>query len=299
MSYKGKGYLMVITAAVLWGLSGIAAQELYKISEIPSLFVVFLRMTAMAVVFIPVSVIRKKDKPLECFGNKRDIITLLLFALIGSTYVQYSYYEAIRYSNAATGTVLQYAAPIFVLIAMAFINRKFPKPIEMLCVAMAVAGIFLISTHGSIKSLAISPKAVFFGITSAMAYAFYSIEPVDFIKKYGSMYLLGFSSLISLCLLLVSGLADIYIIKTSVELFYLLFIIVLGTVCTFSLFLAGLARIGPSTAAVLSALEPLVSTLVSAFLFSTIFTAADGIGIALVMAAVLFLTLWGGKDKKM
>ncbi len=299
MSYKGKGYAMVITAAVLWGCGGIAAQELYKISEIPSLFVVFLRMTAMAVVFLPVSVIRKKGDPFEGLKNKKDLITLLLFAVIGSTYVQYSYYEAIRYSNAATGTVLQYAAPIFVLIAMAFINRRLPKLIEILCVAMAVTGIFLISTHGSIESLAISPKAVFFGITSAMAYAFYSIEPVEFIKKYGSLYLLGFSSLVSACLLLLSGLVDMYVIQTPRELFYVLFIVIFGTVCTFSLFLAGLARIGSTTATVLSALEPLVSTLLSVFLFSIAFTRADGIGIFLVMAAVLLLTLCGAKDKKM
>ncbi len=299
MSYKSKGYIMVIIAAVLWGCGGIAAQELYKISEIPSLFVVFLRMTAMAVVFLPVSIIRKKCDPFECFKNKKDILVLLFFSIIGSAYVQYSYYEAIRYSNAATGTVLQYAAPIFVLVAMAFINRKLPRLLEILCVVMAVAGIFLISTHGSTKTLAISPKALFFGITSAMAYAFYSIEPVGFIKKYGSMYLLGFSSLISACLLLLFGLVDIYIIKTAQELFYVVFIVIFATVCTFSLFLAGLARIGPTTATVLSALEPLVSTLLSVLLFSIGFTAADGIGIFMIMAAVLLLTLYGSKDKKM
>lgn len=299
MSYKSKGYLMVITAAVLWGLGGIAAQELYKISEIPSLFVVFLRMTAMAAAFVPISVIRKKEDVLEGFKNKKDLITILLFALIGGMYVQYSYYEAIRYSNAATGTVLQYAAPIFVLIAMAFIKRKFPKALEILCVAMAVTGIFLISTHGSLESLAISPKAVFFGITSAMAYAFYSIEPVGFIKKYGSLYLLGFSSLISACILLVSGLVDFYVIQTPQELFCVLFIVIFSTVFTFSLYLAGLARIGSTTAAVLSALEPLVSTVLSVFLFSIAFTKADGIGIFLVMAAVLLLTIYGSKDKKM
>ena len=63
MSENKKGCIMVTIAAVCWGLGGIAAQELYKISEIPSLFVVLLRMMAMAAVFLPVSLIKKRTDP--------------------------------------------------------------------------------------------------------------------------------------------------------------------------------------------------------------------------------------------
>lgn len=295
MSEKSKGYIMVTIAAICWGLGGIAAQELYKISDIPSLFVVLLRMMAMTAVFLPISLIKKKVDPFECLKNKKDILTLLFFAVIGGTYVQFSYYEAIRYSNAATGTVLQYAAPIFVLIAMAFIKKKFPEFLEIICVIMAMLGIFLISTHGSTGNLAISPKAVFFGITSAISYAFYTIEPVSFIKKYGSMYLLGFSSLISAIILLLSDLVDFYRIQSPAEMGYILFILIFGSVTAFGLFLAGVAKIGSTSAIVLSALEPLVSAVVSVLFFSVAFTFADGIGIFLVLAAVLTLSVYGNK----
>ena len=297
MSENKKGCIMVTIAAICWGLGGIAAQELYKISDIPSLFVVFLRMTAMAAVFLPISLIKRKTDPFRCFKDKKDVLTLLLFALIGGTYVQFSYYEAIRYSNAATGTVLQYAAPVFVLIAMAFIKRRLPSLIDILCVIMAVAGIFLISTHGNPGSLAISPKAIFFGITSAMSYAFYTIEPVGFIKKYGAMYLLGFASLISALALMLSGLAEPYKIQSLAEMGYILFILVFGSVTAFGLFLSGVGKIGATPAIVLSALEPLVSAVVSVLFFSVPFALPDGIGIFLVMAAVLTLSLRGEKNR--
>ena len=83
------------------------------------------------------------------------------FAVFGMLAVQYTYFAAIKYSNAATGTVLQYLMPIVIVFYTALTTRKPPRPLELVCVLLAVAGTFLIVTHGNLSVLAISPAACF------------------------------------------------------------------------------------------------------------------------------------------
>lgn len=40
--------------------------------------------------------------------------------------VQYTYFAAIKHSNAATATVLQYAGPVIIAIYLAIKNKKSP-----------------------------------------------------------------------------------------------------------------------------------------------------------------------------
>ena len=53
---------------------------------------------------------------LEIWTRKRDVLTLLLFSVFGMAGCQLSYYTAVELSNAGTATVLQYTAPVMILL---------------------------------------------------------------------------------------------------------------------------------------------------------------------------------------
>ena len=67
-------------------------------------------------------------------------------------------------------------------------------------------------------------------------------------------------------------------------------VVIVATVMPVVAFLAGLKRIGPTNASMLSTLEPVVTVLLAAWLFGETLGVATLIGSALIWAAVMLLT---------
>ena len=63
----------------------------------------------------------------DIWKNKKDAKDMLLFSLIGMLFMQYGYFLAIGHSNAATATVLQYLAPVMIVIYVSIRYHKMPS----------------------------------------------------------------------------------------------------------------------------------------------------------------------------
>ncbi|MHC5924248.1 EamA family transporter, partial [Streptococcus pyogenes] len=70
-----------------------------------------------------------KDKQVlkDLLSSKKNLFFLLLFSLFGLVLNQFAYLSAIHYTNAGTATVLQYAAPIIVLLYISLRDRALPS----------------------------------------------------------------------------------------------------------------------------------------------------------------------------
>src|SRR3712207_2846668 len=110
--------------------------------------------------------------------------------------IQYTYFVAIKHSNAATATVLQYLGPVLIMIFVSIKNKKFPTIIEFISILCALIGTFFIVTHGNVKELAISNKALFLGVSSAVAMAIYTVQPESLLKKWGSLIVIGWGMVV-------------------------------------------------------------------------------------------------------
>lgn len=69
------------------------------------------------------------------------------------------------------------------MLWMSYKSRKIPDGRELIGIVGALVGVFLIATHGSLDSLAISPIALTIGVLSALSYAYYSIKPGQMLKN--------------------------------------------------------------------------------------------------------------------
>src|SRR5690606_8973394 len=127
--------------------------------------------------------------------DRKDSIKLLIFSITGIVAIQYTYFAAINHSNAATATVLQYVGPIIIAVYLAVKHRRPPKPNELVAIFLAVAGTFLLVTHGDIDSLAISPIALFWGLSSAVALAVYTLQTLPLLAKYKATSVIGWGML--------------------------------------------------------------------------------------------------------
>lgn len=166
-----KGFLFAIIAASLWGISGTFGQFLFQQRSINVEWLITVRMLISGFLLLLYAASKKEHNIFEVWHNKKDLGRLLLFSITGMLMVQYTYFAAIKHSNAATATVLQYAGPVLIAIYLAFKNKKIPRVIDFIAISFAVLGTFLLVTHGKVDSLNISTTALFLGLASAVALA--------------------------------------------------------------------------------------------------------------------------------
>ncbi|MGN6210320.1 DMT family transporter [Asticcacaulis sp.] len=287
-----KGCGLAFGAALLWGVSGTAGQFLFAHRGINTEWLVAVRMLMAGGLMLGFVALRAPRDLFTVWTNKTDALRMAVFGLFGMLAVQYTYFAAINASNAATATVLQYTGPVLIVGWFAWQKKRWPTPFELLCVAMAVAGTFFMVTHGSLNSLSISKMALVWGLTSAVALAFYSIQPLKLMSCYSPPIVIGWGMLIGGLALsaihppwAMAGTWDAPAIGAFA------FVIVFGTLIPFYAYLTAVRIVGPETSSLLACAEPLAAALIGIIWLGTRFGLYDWLGTALILATVISLSL--------
>lgn len=285
-----RGIFLIVGAAVCWGLGGVAGQYLFQNYHTDPVWLVMVRQIIAGLLFLGYTLVAEKHNILLILRARP--VSVLIFSFVGILGSQLGFYYTISLCNAATSTVLQYTAPVWVMIYMSYRARALPEPRELVGIVGALTGVFLIATHGSLSSLALSPVALVSGLISAVSYAFYCIQPVELLKTYPATVIVGWGQLLSgLSLLCVrqplAGLeswhADAY--------FAMGYLIAGATIASYALYLAGLKLVGSTKASLISCAEPLASIIAVVLLLGTRLLLPDYIGMACIIFTVLLLSL--------
>lgn len=291
LNNKFLGFASAIFAAMLWGVSGAFAQFLFREKEFNAEWLVTVRLLISGVLMLLFGIVRKNPDVVNIWKDKKDVIQLMLFSLLGMLTVQYTYFVTILHSNAATATVIQYTGPVFIAIYLALRLRKWPKPIEFLAIGMAMLGTFLLVTHGDINTLNITPTALIWGIASAIALAVYTLMPVHLLNRYSPIAIIGWSMLIAgIAMSIIYPPHKLEGIWDTDTYLAVLFIIFLGTLIPFYIFLMAIKNIGPQRASLLACAEPLSATLIAVVYFGVNFELMDYIGSLCIITTIFLLT---------
>ena len=294
MKNKKIGTLIIIVCSVLWAISGICGQLLFSRTSLSTPFLTMVRLAVSGLILSGMAFFSNPQKFLLLFKNKKDMLNAFIFSVFGCMAVQYSYFAAIEASNAATGTILQYMSPIFVVVTMSALHKKLPTIAEGLCCILAVAGVFLVSTGGNIKSLSISPEALFWGIFSAGCLAYYNIAPVNLVKKYGAMEIVGLGMLLGSVMLGVL-VRPFGVPMEGVDIVAVI-IIIFGTIIPFAAYPKGVAIIGSTKSSIIATSEPMSAFLISLFILGEKYPPLSIVGFFFIVLAVIFITLSGKKE---
>lgn len=285
-----KGILLGIIAAAFWGISGTIGQFLFQQRGINVEWLITLRLLLSGVGLLILAKCTKNDI-LKIWNNRKDAIQLFIFSIIGMVGVQYTYFAAIKHSNAATATVLQFAGPIFIAIYLALKYKKMPKKLELLAILLAVTGTFLLVTRGNFDTLSISGIALFFGIASAITLAIYTLQPKALLAKYNSALVVGWG-------MFIGGIVFSFVkapwqvegdwdLKTFLG---VAFIIIFGTLIAFYAYLNAVKIIGGQKTSLLASAEPLVAVILSVIWLNTPFSVIEWIGSLCIISTVFLLT---------
>lgn len=285
-----KGSLLIVGAAACWGMGGVAGQYLNQYHQVDMIWLCMMRQILAGLLFLCYAVfIQKQD---ICFVLRKQPLDILEFSFLGILGAQLGFYYTISLCNAATATVLQYMAPIYVMLLVAYKKKRCPEGRELFGIIGALAGVFLIATHGSIDSLAISPMALVIGVISGVSYAYYSIKPVEMLKKYTAATLIGWGQLISGLTLVIWKNPFSALGNWDLSAYFAFAYLLLGaTIASYALYLAGLKIVGPTRASLISCAEPLASIISVVLLLDTKLFLPDLVGMGCIIFTVLLLSL--------
>lgn len=293
------GVFVTILGGCLWGLSGACGQFLFEYKGVTSKWLVPVRLVIAGCLMLAWFMIRDRKKAFRIWKKKRNAVDILIYGIAGLMLCQYTYFATIELSNAGTATVLQYIAPVIIMILVCGMEKRAPKPVEIAALVLAVSGILLIATHGNIRQLAISPAALSMGMLSACTVVIYNLQPKSLLVQFPSSYLLAWAMTIGGIVLSLIFKPWQYSYKMDTGLVLAMAaIIVLGTMVAFTLYMMGVQLIGPSKASLYACVEPIAATLLSAVWLKVPFAPLDFAGFALIIATILILAVQDMKRQK-
>jgi len=277
-----------VTAATLFGVGGTFAQFLFQHRGVSIDWLVTMRLLCAGSALLAISAIKQGRGILAIW--RTDAVAIILFGLIGMMPVQYTYMAAINASNTATATVLQFTAPAMIAVWIALTKRRLPNGREIAAIALAMLGTFFLVAHGKLGALSISALALFWGLASAVAAAFNSIQPARILRQYGASAVGGWGMLVGGAALSflhppwqVQGQWD------TISYVFMAFVILAGTLAAFYLYIKALRLIGAQKTSLLSCAEPLSAALLAVFWLGVSWGAMDWLGTLCILATIALL----------
>ncbi|MBO4910598.1 MAG: EamA family transporter [Lachnospiraceae bacterium] len=285
---KKLDFILIIVAACFWGSMGIFVRKLTEFG-FDSIQIVSIRVTLAALIFALFLAI--KDR--EGFRISIKDIPLFLGLGIGSIlFFTVCYFSAITMMPLSTAAILLYTSPIWIMLMSALFFHEKINGRKIIALIFAFGGCVLVS---GISGDGITLTGLLFGLGSGIGYGLYSILGTIALRKYSPYTVTTYTFMIAAAGSWVISRPLDMLSKFSISgnLTWLIFFCVLTALLTavipFLSYTLGLRSVEASKAGIIATIEPVVATLIGIICFSESLTVLSGIGIVMILAAVIIL----------
>lgn len=295
MSDRVKGACLTMGGAACWGVSGCMGQYLFTRENMDSTWLVPIRLFLAGLILCTFYFIKDRRMffdPWNAKKNPRNLLDLLIYGLAGVSCCQFTYFLTIQLSSAGMGTILQDLSPVIILLVVCIQQHRGPRLFEICSILLALIGVFLLTTHGSLTDLAISPAALLSGIASACCVVIYTMWPKKLQQQYPTPMLQGWAFLMGGTMFaLIFRPWTVSYAPTAMGVFGIFTVVVLGNVLAFSLYMSGVPLIGPQRSSLYSFAEPVTAAIISTLVLGSPFTVWDAMGFGCVFLMLVLLSL--------
>lgn len=291
---RNKGIFLVITGATFWGIGGTVAKKLFEQYGMDVDWLVTTRLLIAGCLLLTIQFF-SKDRS-QIFGvwkTKHTAIPLIVFGILGMLAVQYTYMASIQHGNAAVATLLQYLAPVMIIVYLIVRHQAVLTKRDLITVALALIGSFFLLTNGSISQLSVSTPAIVWGVLSGVALAFYTLYAIPLLKQYDSLVIVGWAMIIGgLALSFIHPPWQIDLKTLPLEAYlYLIFVIIFCTMIAFWFYIESLQSLLPKESSLLGSIEPLAAVLTTVFWLKEPFGMFQWVGTTCILFMIVFLAL--------
>lgn len=289
-----RGYLFIAAATLCWGISATLGRAVFTgrlitghtLAPISPLILAQSRTTLSLLVLGPILLARRGRAGMRM--SRRDVFIALLIGVLGVAASNYFYYYAIQVTNVATAIVLQYTAPVWVLMYMVVRRLQRATMQRLFSVGLALVGIALIT--GMVGGqLRISPTGILAAEAAALAFAYYNVAIPPLLERHDRWKVLVW---------LLFGAALFWLVVNPPWRFphlageqwaFLCLFAVTSFLLPFSLYIAGLQHLDATRAIVTSCLEPVFAIVIAAIWLGEAVTLMQIAGVVVVLAATVLI----------
>ena len=284
------GPLMIILAACFWGSMGIFVRRLNAIG-FTSIQIVAIRVTLAALIFSLILLI-KDHKGFKI--SPKDIPLFLGLGLGSILFFTICYFAAITIMPLSTAAILLYTSPFWIMIMSVIFFHEKLNAVKIIALVMAFGGCVLVS---GISGERISFVGLLLGLGSGIGYGLYSILGTVALKKYSPYTVTTYT-------FITAAIGSWFICRpkdmfskfaSAPNLAWLIFFCFLTALVTavipFLFYTLGLNKVEASKAGIIATIEPMVATIIGIVFFSEKLTILSGLGIILILVAVVILNL--------
>jgi drug/metabolite transporter (DMT)-like permease len=222
-----------------------------------------------------------------------DFARILMLGVLGVAASNYFYYLAIQRTNVATAIILQYTAPVLVLLYMVARGLQKATVQRFGAVGLAFIGSALVIGIFGSGEFRLDVVGVIGGMLAAFAFAFYNVAGHKILTRYDRWIVLLYTTFSASAFWLIVNppwklIAAHYSPMQWGFLFVFAAVSVLGP---FSFYFAGLQHLEPTRAIVTSCLEPVFSIILAALLLGEALRPMQALGIVVVLVAIVIVQI--------
>jgi drug/metabolite transporter (DMT)-like permease len=221
---------------------------------------------------------------------RRDLTLALALGGVGYAAQAGAYFAALSRMDASLLSLLLYTFPAMVTVAAVALGRERVDPRRLAALGLAGSGLMLVLASAGAGTL--DPAGCALGLLAALVYTAYILVS-DGVSGRMRPDLLAALVCSGAAVTLTAGSALLGELRpgelTAAGWSWLICLAVVSTVGAIVLFFAGLRRVGPSSAAILASVEPVVTVVLAYLVFGETLGAAQVAGGALVLGSVLVL----------
>lgn len=300
-----RGYFYIAAAAVLWGTSATLGRAAFTGRLLPGSGIARVDPIVLSQARTTFSFIAVLLGLLLTRGPRRlrlplaDLARVAALGLAGVAASNYFYYLAIQRTNVATAIIVQYTAPIWVLLYMVVRRLERATLPKMLSVVLAIVGIALVIGLFGHGKLQLDSLGVVAALVAAFSFSYYNIYGHSLLERYDRWTVLLFTTMsASLFWIFINPPAKIVAAHYTLPVWTFLFVFaVLSVLLPFALYFAGLQHLTPTEAIVASCLEPVFSILIAAFALHETVGPLQALGMLMVLGAIVVVQRPSSGDK--
>ncbi len=284
-----KGYALILGATLFWGFSATGARFLFE-HNVDALVLVQMRMTLSCIVLVCFMLLFRRD---VLRVKLKDLYRFALLGIIGGAGSNFTYYFTIKETNVATAILLQYLAPLLVLLYAAMTREEELTFTKLIAGVVSLGGCYLAvgGIHFSLEN--ISRLGLLTGLVSASCWAFTNVMLRHLLKEYKAwtvlVYAFIFASLFWVFFNPPSKIIEAEYSFSTWEMFFGFAMI--SILIPHSLYFSGIRYLTASRAIITATFEPIVAILTAFIFLGEILSPLQLVGAALVVAAIAILQL--------
>ncbi|WP_223589113.1 DMT family transporter [Neobacillus bataviensis] len=282
------GKLRLIMTMLIFGSIGVFVKKI----DLSSSEIAFLRGIIGSLFLLIVSFI-VKHKPSFQALKQNAILLLVSGTAIGLNWI--FLFQSYRYTTISNATISYYFAPIFVMILAPWVLKEKLTSTKVICIIMAMIGLFLIVNPGSGNSSGSENNVVgiLYGLLAAAFYA--SVILMNkFIKNLSGFEITLVQLMAGALVLLPYVVWQSHLDFTGINSTSVIFILIIGIIHTglaYFLYFTSLQELKGQTIAVLSYIDPISAVLIAAIFLHESMTLIQLLGGILVLGATFLSEL--------